>query len=342
MDKNIHDYAVVVGVSHYDGLTMLNGPAKDAEEFKNWLIDTKGGNIPEENCHLVLSTESPLLPIQDHIDQLFKKIFMILKYDDFGGRRLYFYFSGHGLGIEWRDTALVLPPWSDMMRNYALSSSEYLKAIIESGYFKEVFFFLDCCRNRMIGVRGANPLFGSVKPGEGTPKCVSYGFSATEFDNKAFEAVIQPGNGSLLDNDRTRGLFTVALINGLKGAAAINGRITTRTLMDYLHLHLPLMALEHKKTQIPRFHIDSDIIETTILEGLPTQSIELNIQFREKARKVILEDSNLNTIKNDSTDTGPWKIAVKKGLYAIRYAEDELSTTSIRIDGTLNEVHYEY
>lgn len=342
MIKNNTDFAVVIGVSHYKGLSKLQGPDDDAQKFYQWLTNETEGSIPAENCHLILSKEDPLSPIQDSIDTAFAIILEGFKSGRKEGRRLYFYFSGHGLGIDWNETALVLPPWTDILRNYALSSSGYLKTLIQCGYFKEVFFFLDCCRNRMVGVNGVQPLFANIKPAAGTAECVSFVFSATEFDNKAFEAVIQPGNGSLLDNNRTQGLFTTSLMNGLKGAAAENGKVTTSSLTNYLKLNLPELAKSVQKIQIPRFHADNAGNDVTIIEGFSPQEISLVISFKGNNRTVILEDSNLNIIKEGNTENGSWTVSVKKSSYAIYNKGEADLARSIRIDGSKKDVHYEF
>lgn len=342
MSKNNNDFAVVIGVSHYKGLTKLQGPDDDAQKFYDWLTNDSEGSIPAENCHLILSKEDSLTPIQDEIDTAFAQILEGFKSGGKEGRRLYFYFSGHGLGIDWNETALVLPKWTDILRNYALSSSGYLKTLIQCGYFKEVFFFLDCCRNRMVGVNGAQPLFANIKPATGTTECVSYVFSATEFDNKAFEAVIQPGNGSLLDNNRTQGLFTTSLMNGLKGAAAENGKVTTTSLTDYLKRNLPELAKSVQKIQIPRFHTENAGNDVTIVEGIKPQEISLKISFKGNHRIVILEDADLNIIKEENTEHGSWTVSVKKKYYAIFNKGEADMAKAIRIDGTQNEVHYEF
>jgi hypothetical protein len=342
MTKNIDDYAVVIGVSHYKGLSKLQGPEEDAQAIYNWLLSNNGGNLPDENCHLICSTEDPLMPIQDSIDNCFATILKSFRDKKSHGRRLYFYFSGHGFGVEWNETALVLPPWTDILRNYALSSSGYLTTLIQSGYFQQVFFFLDCCRNRMVGVNGAQPLFANIKPANGTGSCISHVFSATEFDNKAFEAVIQPGNGSLLDNNRTRGLFTVSLMNGLNGGAVENGRVTTASLTDYLKLNLPEMAKAVRKIQIPRFHSENDGNEVIIVDGFSAKEITLQINFTTPDKYIFLEDSNLNTVHKGNSDTGPWSIILAKGLYSIYCQGEENHARSVRIDGTQNPASYEF
>ncbi|MDR6967073.1 hypothetical protein J2X31_001073 [Flavobacterium arsenatis] len=339
MPKNLNDYAVVVGVSHYSGLATLKGPEGDAYDFRKWLLEDDGGSILQKNCHLILSTEDLQSPIQHTIDLKFAAILKELDGKENPGRRLYFYFSGHGLGVEWNDTALVLPPWSETFRNYALSSSRYLKTLIESGYFEEVLVFLDCCRNRMVGVTGASPYFGNVRPEPG--QCGCYGFSATEFDNKAFEALIQPGNGNQLDNSRTRGLFTTALLNGLKGGAEQNGEITTVTLADYLKRELPELAKKKQKMQIPTFYVESHLPELTIIAAHPPKEIVLLINFITHGEYIYLEDSNLEVLKEGDFTTGPWSVPVQKGLYAIRFRNHAKDIMNVRIDGTLTEISYD-
>lgn len=342
MAQNTNDYAIVVGVSHYEKITTLSGPENDALEIQKWLLDPQGGNIPEANCHMILSTANLQHPVQQDIDSFFNKILNKITKGEKIKRRLYFYFSGHGIGIDWQQTALVLPAWTEFMRNCALSASEYLNTIVEFGQFYEVFFFIDCCRNRMLGVRGAFPGFAIIKPNDETAKCNSFGFFATEFDNKAFEAINQPGNGSLLDNNHTRGLFTVCLLNGLRGGAAdLEGRVTVTSLVDYLTLHLPKLAGEHKKRQNPKFQIVTGGKEVIIVDGFEINIKKLNITFKSDGRDVVLEDPELNIIKNDNTANGSWIIPVKKGVYCIYYADNKKEAKYIRIEEK-NIINYEF
>ena len=132
---NDKDYAVIIGVKDYEGLTILNGPETDATSFRDWVIDTDGGDVPAANCTLIISEPDPVTPLQHDVDFAFRDIFKKLRATNTAGRRLYFYFSGHGLGITWDETALALPPWSTDLRNFALSSTGYLGRIIESGFF---------------------------------------------------------------------------------------------------------------------------------------------------------------------------------------------------------------
>ncbi|CAL1516750.1 caspase family protein [Chitinophaga sp. MM2321] len=342
MAKNDKDFAVVVGVSHYEGLKPLKGPDTDAAAFRDWLLSEEGGNIPEENCKFLVSKETPLIPLQDDIDRRFGEILKALRDATGTGRRLYFYFSGHGLGITWDETALALPPWSDIMRNYALSSTSYLNTLIECGFFEEVFFFLDCCRNRIPGTTGAKPLFGNVKPAQGTAYCDSLVCYSTEFDNAAYEAEMVTSKDGVLDNNLVRGLFTVALISGLKGAAARNGQVTIMSLMEYLQSYLPELAKQQQKKQVPRFINNSRVPDKPITGKLTLTDIDVTISFSRPAQMVVLEDPNLNILWTGSTDAGPQAFKLKRGNYCMRYEHNDADMKTIRIDGTQNPFNYEF
>jgi len=342
MAEVLEDYAVVVGVSHYQKLEFLKGPESDARNFHDWLVDDAGGKLPEANSHLVLSSEKPFVPIQEHIDEKFGAIIERLQAEERKGRRLYFYFSGHGFGLTWDDTALALPKWTEFWRNFALSTSTYLKEIIHSGLFQEVFFFLDCCRNRKVGVNGAGPSFGFAAAADDAGSCAAYCFSASEFHNKAFEAVMQPASGSLSDDKQTRGLFSETLMAGLKGAAAVGGKITADTLKDHIERTLPELAQKHNKMQNGSFAFHGGGGECVIVDGLPQTDIGLVITFSQTNRTVVLKDGKLNPIGEKETSEGKWSLKLPKGLYIISYKEGSVGSAMIELDGMENLLSFNF
>ena len=326
------DYAVVVGVTHYQGLKVLKGADKDARVFEKWLIDPVGGKVPAGNCRLILSSDNPLMPVQDSIDEVFGTFLNGFEANGTAGRRLYFYFSGHGLGVLWDETALVLPKWTKIMRNTALSSSAYLRELVHTGKFEEVYFFLDCCRNRVVGANGRPPAFGNAKPAAGAGSCASYIFSATEFENEAFEAIMQPGNGSL-DNERTRGLFTQTLIDGLNGAAADGAQVTAASLRTYIHRTLPETAKSVNKVQKGFFQFSGDLAPSILVDGIvPAQTLVV-ITFSRKGRAVSLQDGGMTVIKTGNTDELQWSIPLVRGLYSICYEDGSGETKEFRVNG---------
>lgn len=329
---NQTDYAVVIGISHYKSLEKLEGPIEDAKEFMQWLISPEGGDLPQENCFLIESSSNPIRPLQDDIDDKLAMIYE--KGSQSGFRRLYFYFAGHGLGAGWNENALCLPGWSVIKKNSALSSSEYLKLFMESGYFKEVFFFLDCCRNRKTSTRPLPPTLGFEHAQNASCMCfVAY---ATEFNNAAYEAEHWDGIKSAV-----RGHFTKALMQGLKGAASNKeGLITTGSIKGFLKTKVEEIAKTHNQQQSVSFE-DSFTTEGIII-GAPanTKFITLELTFNSSGN-ITLEGPDLTMIQQGHSSTGPWKLELEKGIYTLTNTNTG-NTGYIRIDGTINPVKFNF
>src|SRR5690348_10463761 len=96
--KNRDDYALLVGIENYPFLTTLKGVQSDVTIFQKWLLDKDGGSIPDENIYTILSPPEINLeepgPTRDAING--KLRMMGVRQGRRIGRRLYFYFSGHG------------------------------------------------------------------------------------------------------------------------------------------------------------------------------------------------------------------------------------------------------
>ena len=112
-----NDYALVIGINHYedDSLNNLNGAIQDAIAMETWFKSPQGGNIPEENCIMVTSTEDPIHPDKNAIDVALERIYTAA-YAAGGGGRFYFYFSGHGFSHSMRDNTLVVSNWLNPIR----------------------------------------------------------------------------------------------------------------------------------------------------------------------------------------------------------------------------------
>lgn len=329
---NQKDYAVVIGISHYKALEKLEGPIEDAKEFMQWLISPEGGDLPPENCFLIESSTNPVRPLQDDIDDKLATIYE--KGLGPGYRRLYFYFAGHGLGVGWNENALCLPGWSVIKKNSALSSSEYLKLFMESGFFQEVFFFLDCCRNRKTNTRPLPPTLGIDQPASST--CMSFVAYATEFNNAAYEA--EHWNGL---KSSVRGHFTKALMLGLKGAASNKeGLITTSSIKGFLKTKVEEIAKTHNQQQSVSFE-DTFTTEGIII-GAPANSkfITLELSFTSTGN-IILEGPDLSVVRQGHSSTGPWKLSIEKGIYTITNTNTG-NSGYIRVDGTVNQVQFNF
>ena len=341
--SNDRDYAIVIGIQHYKANAELAGPHQDTDKFMNWLLDPNGGNLPADpvnvgsspNVLRLLSTEAYTPSQKDVDDWLGTKMLEIQRFGEGQtARRLYFYFSGHGIGVSHTNSALLLPEWTTMMRNYALSSEKYLHGLIDRGLFQEIYFFMDCCRNRIIGVEGSAPGFGAPAP---TDDSISYLICyATAFQTKAYEKTPLSQEG--LDNTLPRGLFTEVLVNGLFGAAAgKNGRLRVSDLVNYIERKLPELAKEHKVTQIPKFTTAISLEHE--LTARFNQLVPIEIQFTGPSEEVVLEDGDLIEKKRGHTANGPWNLQLHRGQYILRRS-GETTGMNIFVDGLKNTFEY--
>jgi hypothetical protein len=251
--KNTDDYAVVVGIDEYPGFRPLKGAVNDAEDFVKWLCEEKyGGALPGDNCKKVVSVKEPLAPLQEQIDVAFDSVFSAIPLGT-QARRLYVYFSGHGMAESNLITDLCLASWTKRFPNRALDAQQYLDTMMKLGKFREIIMLLDCCRVRIVSAKGIIPGFNAAAPGPGAPKARYFLGNATEFLNSSYEAATADKGGA--DGPIIRGYFTRALMKALRGAAAIpNGGVPASKLKNYLEENVPLLA------KVDNWNQDSEVV----------------------------------------------------------------------------------
>jgi hypothetical protein len=335
------DFAVIIGIENYIGIGPLGGPHGDALRFTDWLLSTDGGKLPKQdmkdnngNIGRFLSTPD-YTPSQDDVDKWLDDTMNRLAAAGKRGRRLYFYFSGHGIGATASNSALLLPKWSYTMRNYALSSEQYFGAFRNKAAFEQLIFLMDCCRNRIVGVQGQQPFWGAPAPSPLSSE--SLVFNASQFDSASYEASL-PGNGTELNNLLPRGLFTEALLAGLSGGAAgRNGRLTVYDLVNYVTMKLKELADSEGITQFPRATIEMDLNEE--LAGPFPAKVGITINFNTAGEQVVLEDPDLNEIRSGNTDEKTWSLVLGRGWYTIRKSQEAVGK-KYYIDGIKTIINY--
>jgi hypothetical protein len=338
---NEQDYAIVIGIKDYQQLKPLNGPVQDAVDFENWLLNPKGGNLPNhktdnkvlQHAFFIESAPNSEVPLQSDIDNCLGKI--IANGKNTGYRRFYFFFAGHGFGINWRENALILPAWSSLFINRALSSLEYLDVVVNSGLFAEVFFFLDCCRDRKLGVRGQHPTIGWPKPGDGVPNCESFVAYGAKFNNPAHEAA-----NPAASNEVVNGFFSKALLMGLNGGAVnVKGEITVNSLKSFLKSKVEELTNAVNINQSVQFE-DRFNPDSVVVSGLKVKEVPVTISFTEKG-DFILEGPLLNSIKEEKDPVNPWELSLTNGNYSITNKTNG-KVNHIRIDGTVKPFIYAF
>lgn len=331
---NTGDFAIVIGVDEYLSLPALQGPINDANEFYKWLVDLQGGDVPVGNCYLIPNTRNPARPLQDDIDDALAAIVA----QDIVFRRFYFFFAGHGMGVTWDLNGLCLPKWSQIQRNYALSSKGYLNYLVESSLFPEIYFFMDCCRSREINVVPSNTRLNAIRPrGGDVASIVVY---ATPFENTAGEAPVGGADTALV-----RGFFSRSLVEGLGGAAAdSNNTVTAKSLIDYCRRRTEELARENNRVQV---------IQTVINDGgKPLEELVIRSSAQPKSGVLVTLSfataGDFRLLGPDLSQIAMWTVSagaeegpipLLPGIYGIENTQTDVKQFFV-IDGNANTFRF--
>lgn len=238
------DRAVVVGISVYPDFNPLVGPENDASDFYDWLVDPTGGDVPAANVTRIVSSAfqaaggGPQRRQPDACDV--ERPFHDLQREALDprtgiarqlGRRLYVYLAGHGVGLpfpndpERTDAALLTADATNWNAPNVLARVHALY-FLNAGIFQEIAVFMDCCRKEYSRLVPRLPAYIDVSTLEGAVggRRAFFAF-ATEWGETTRERMI---------NGRQRGVFTAALLNGLRHGADRNGKVTSDSLREYL------------------------------------------------------------------------------------------------------------
>lgn len=313
-----NDRAIVVGVKDYPSLGNLDGPENDAKDFEKWLIDKKGGDVPPENVKRILSsdfavTANPLdaEPTTVRLERRFDELYD-LGHNNGGkaGRRLYIYLAGHGFAPSLEDAALLMANAARGKSGHHISGRTYANWFRQSAFFDEVVLFMDCCREHSAraGVRPSpyDPLAAGV------PAHHLYGF-ATEWSRASRERPIGAGG-------QIQGLFTVALLAGLRGSAPRNaaGQVTAETLVNFVHSYLPQLTAEQGvERQDPEF--DYYKPDPIVFSSAPPVRFHLRVTLSaaDAGKAVELLDGAFQPVAGNKASPVLWEWDVPPGMYKV-------------------------
>lgn len=340
---NSNDYAFVVGIDDYPNFNSLKGARKDATAFKEWITTIAG--VSNANCVEILSSidPAPPKPTQYDIDPKLNDLMDMARAAQLTGQepnRLYFYFSGHGLGLDSTDVGLCLPFWSRSFKGDNLSINSYLEALKKSGLFKEIIVFLDCCRVRDTNVVGRPPFMTTLPPAANAPQVKSIIFYASEYLSPSFE------NRA---GEEVRGFFTTALLDGLNGQAAVaNGQITYNSLLNYLMREVPLRSKQRQKPRwinelLPQqlnaalFKTDTSPVTYSYVD--PFVRLDIFLPQSDPNFQSVTVYNGFNAVMGQSFQPEPVKLSLLTGKYFV-VSEFTDSCITEEIDLTVDTQHY--
>jgi hypothetical protein len=296
------DFALVIGIDHYPRFRSLNGAVSDAADFHRWVCDGDGGGVDPARARIVTSTPDPAAPIQDQIDEQLLEL-MTAADELGGGRRLYFYFSGHGAtSVEGSgdDVALLLATWSRNLQRFALSSHSYSSELGNAGLFQELVIFLDCCRTVAVRAIGRPPgiTYETISTPCATRCFVAY---ATETRRPAFE------HRDEREHDRWQGVFTRTLLGILRRSPS---GVDARALKDLLEREVREAHPGQHAHVINGLHDHARF-------GRRGVTPRLRITFGAMRGRAKLLDGRLELIAEHDATAEPWLISAPSGIYSL-------------------------
>jgi len=267
--NNINDYAIIIGIDNYPQLRPLSSAVSDATRFAEWLVSPEGGGLPQDNVQLILSPSEPpanpydARPLQHDVDKALARL--VGNGGMRVGRRLYFYFAGHGIGPSVDDVGMLLANASLSRLGSNIGLRPYRHFFRQAGLFDELVFIVDCSRDPYLHVPTVPPsLF--VQQNESLANVKELIILAAAYGRRAFNTITDKGEA--------RGVLTAAVLNGLEGMATDpQGRITSSTLSDYIRRRMPELTPELR--QEPDVILSGGEIVFQSANGKATLTVEL-------------------------------------------------------------------
>jgi hypothetical protein len=322
---NVEDYAIVVGINRYPGIRELFGAEKDASQFAKWLGDPQGGDLPPENIKLVLSSSIPsnfepgatafsAKPVKDTIDEKLWEIGIDEK--DRVGRRLYFFFAGHGAAPSFDEVVLLMANASKERLSSNIGVRHYRDFLRKAASFDEVIIILDCCREFTTSAKPGEPVFRERLSQDRALLVRDVCIMGAGYGKKAFEPKV---------GEERRGLLTKALMEALKDRKAVvppTNAITAASVVEYLKNRVPELAKDTTVEQNPEF--SPNPMPDLILVGAPpatpqTKAVTRVIVDPALGGEVVLKTTNLDEIERRAAAQMPWQLELEPGVYVLTH-----------------------
>lgn len=263
MAKNPDDYAIIVGINRYrseDGIEPLKGAVNDARLFCEWLVDPDGGGLDPDpksgRVALITSPEDgPLAPnrdaIEDQIQTFYQKAASGARPV---GRRLYLFMAGHGVNPSEGpgDDCSLVAANSFINSLRVLTGRVTAQRILQQPMFHEVVLFMACCRD----VDASASFSGLPMPGEPLPDSNYLHGLAVKWAKRALEKEL-PHPTDPAKPPLWQSVFSHALLKGLTSAFDDQGKITSRSLKDFVKLQVQAL-LPPGDNRPPQFFMDDE------------------------------------------------------------------------------------
>jgi len=353
------DWALAVGINKYPDPVFppLDGPEADAKDFFDWATSKDGGGVLASRAKLIVSSQfKPAVdaidaePASKIVERFFEKLDAIAQKSDkkgdglVAGRRLYIYLSGHGFALDDSDTALAMANAARNRLKHHIPGKAWANLFCLSGYFEEVLLFMDCCRNDMPRTI-PNPPSVSVSPNPGAVRRRLYAF-ATQWGAESRERVFAKG--------KSRGVFTMALMAGLRGGACEPGtdQITAMSLRSYLFNNMRefLAKQDLENPQIPKEpdieppnQQESDFPIVKVKNPPKGGAVRILLPPGAAGNVINIRNGQFQIVKKTTAKPPEWKFVLPRGLYLAEIVggpaakEFEVKVSGVKVPGPVKE-----
>ncbi|MFH1724640.1 MAG: ankyrin repeat domain-containing protein [Elusimicrobiota bacterium] len=238
------DFALVIGIEDYSDLPDAKFAGRDAEAV---VAHMRALGIPRRNIIHLTGTKAISSSLKKYLESWLPRNVKPTS-------RVFVYFSGHG-APELKTGEAYLVPW-DGDPNFLSDTAYPVKRLygdLAKLKAKQVVVALDACFSgaggRSVLAEGMRPLVMKVNLAKGPGGKIAL-----------FTAAASNEVTSTL-KDKGHGMFTYFFLKGLNGEAKDGqGRVTAKSLYDYLKPRVQDEARRQNREQTPALHAASDVV----------------------------------------------------------------------------------
>jgi len=244
--KNNDRVAIIIGIEKYKDIFECIYCNRDASFFREYAIRALG--VESSNIKLLVDSKATRPEILKALKIWLPRI------AGEGAKKIYIFFSGHGLATFSGSDLYLLPQNgnSQLLEDTAISRTELI-SLIQAVNPKSITMFFDTCysgktRNERMLIEKLKPIL--IVPDEKEMLLDNFTiFSASEFDQVS---------GSI--EEAQQGIFSYYLMKGLEGKADGNGdkQITNGELIAYLKTKVSKEAFSQNREQDPTLVGEAD------------------------------------------------------------------------------------
>ena len=210
--------ALVIGISDYPPpIRKLPAVANDVREMAR-LLGSDQGQFPAQNVRSLADEEATHKAILDVIEATFSGV----KADD----SVFAYLAGHGEVVRGEYYFIAHDTTAQGIATNGVPLKR-LKAAFDSSPSQRAFLWLDFCHSGGIIPR-------DLEAGPEDREVISRALEVVQGQGKLIIAACTPSQSAWESAAVGHGLFTDALLRGLKGEAASKGEVTITSLFDYI------------------------------------------------------------------------------------------------------------